>query len=316
MGEILRLPVDAPLPWEAAVVCVGNFDGLHRGHRAIVERALARAASDGLPAAALTFEPHPVKFLRPDKPQTMIFPYAERYRQLLAVGMRHVVVQRFDRTTATTDAADWVRATLVGALKARHIVVGFDFRFGAAAAGDAEMLVRTAEARGVGVEVVAEIDNGGLKVSSSRIRKAIGAGNVEAADHLLGRPFSIRGAVVEGRRRGRTLGFPTINLRTDWELWPAIGVYAGIATVNGRDYAAGISVGRKTTFGGDEELTIEAHLDGFDADVYGASVALHFLARIRDQETFATAEALVEKMREDMRVAVEVFQAFSGGLDR
>ncbi|MCC6157988.1 MAG: bifunctional riboflavin kinase/FAD synthetase [Deltaproteobacteria bacterium] len=314
MNDRLRVIGAAPSPGRACTVCVGNFDGLHLGHRSILARARELAGNHGEACVALTFEPHPLRVLRPEKVFAMIYPHAERYRQLAAAGMDAVAVEEFTRDTADTEPEAWIEGILLGALGAAHVVVGYDFRFGHMARGDAAMLQEYAATRGVQVEVMEPVASDGLKVSSSRIRRAIGAGDVETAARLLDRPFHVRGFVAVGAKRGRTLGFPTANLQTDWELIPANGVYAGIAVVDGTRVATGISVGTNPTFG-DDGRRIEAHLIDWSGDIYGCEISVHFLARLRDEIRFPNVEALVAQMRADIDTARTIAARHDGGLD-
>lgn len=314
MNDRLRVIGRALPPGRACTVCVGNFDGLHLGHRSIVARARELADTHGEACVALTFEPHPLRVLRPDKPLAMIFPHAERYRQLVAAGMDAVAVEAFTRETADTEPEAWIEGILLGALRAAHVVVGYDFRFGHMARGDAAMLKEYAATRDVRVEVMEPVASDGLKVSSSRIRRAIGAGDVETAARLLDRPFHVRGLVAVGAKRGRTLGFPTANLQTDWELIPANGVYAGIAVVDGTRVATGVSVGTNPTFG-DDGRRIEAHLIDWSGDIYGREISVHFLARLRDEIRFPNVDALVAQMHADIDAARTIAASFAGGLD-
>ncbi len=314
MNDRLRFVGAAPEPGQACTVCVGNFDGLHLGHRSILARARELADARGEACVALTFEPHPLRVLRPDKAFAMIYPHAERHRQLLGAGMDAVAVEAFTRETADTEPEAWIDGILLGALRAARVVVGYDFRFGRMARGDAAMLAEYAAAHGVDVEVMEPVASEGLKVSSSRIRRAIGAGDVETAARLLDRPFHVRGRVAVGAKRGRTLGFPTANLQTDWELIPANGVYAGIAVVDGARVATGVSVGTNPTFG-DEPRRIEAHLIDWSGDIYGREIAVHFLARLRDEARFPNVQALVAQMHADIDAARTIAANFTGGLD-
>lgn len=291
-------------------VAIGNFDGVHLGHRRLLEEAKALASARGAPAAVLTFEPHPAKVLSPDFAPPLIATAARKLRLLEDEGIDAVVVQSFDRAYARTSAEEFVRRDLVGALGARDVVVGYDFTFGKGRAGTPEVLARIA-AEDASVHVVPAFTRDSLVVSSSKIRELVLAGRVQPAADLLGRPFVIDGAVVPGRGRGRTIGIPTANVAADTELLPASGVYAVRVTVEGLPgtCAGGANIGRKPTFG-EEDLTVEVHLIGLDVDLYGRRMAVAFLERLRGEQRFASVDELVARIRGDLDESARVAAAF------
>lgn len=295
-GELL--PDDA----RGAVWAIGNFDGLHRGHQALFARARELAARSGTAAGVLTFSPHPARVLNPPLAPPLILTEEEREAGIAAAGMDLLCVLRFDRALASLSADDFARRVLVEGMGARGAVVGEGFRFGHRAAGTVEDLRRhVAE-----VAVVPPVTEGDLVCSSSKIRELVLAGKVEAAARLLGRPYQIAGKVVQGDMRGRTIGIPTANLETRRELLPKVGVYATRALLaDGRGFPSVTNIGLRPTFGG-QGVRIEAHLLGFDGDLYGQELRLDLVERVRDEMRFSSAEALVAQIHEDIAAARRV----------
>ncbi|HWV39399.1 MAG TPA: bifunctional riboflavin kinase/FAD synthetase [Vulgatibacter sp.] len=287
-------------------VAIGNFDGVHLGHRQLLAEAKALAAARGAPAVVLTFEPHPARVLSPEFAPPLIATMARKLRLLEDEGLDAVVIQPFDRAYAATSAEAFVRRDLVEALGARDIVVGFDFTFGRGRAGTPEALARLA-GEDAEVHVVPAYARDRLVVSSSKIRELVLAGRVAQAGELLGRPFIVDGRVVPGRGRGRTIGIPTANVDPATELLPAAGVYAVQAVVQGLEglFAGGANIGRKPTFG-EGELTVEVHLLGLEADLYGRDMAVAFLERLRGERRFPSVEELVGQIRLDLEQVREV----------
>jgi riboflavin kinase / FMN adenylyltransferase len=299
VSRIIRLSKEGNPGVAACVVAIGNFDGVHRGHRQILDRTLGEARKRNLPAAVVTFEPHPTKVLVPEKAIPLIVPYEERFRLLADYGVDYIAVQKFTKLVAKTPARKWVEDWLVEKLHARHVVLGYDFHFGHDAQGNAESMAQMGAELGFSMEQVRALIAHGKPISSSRIRRLVGAGEMGMVTDLLGAPFHMRGIVREGKRRGTALGFPTANLKTEWELVPARGVYACIAIVDGRRLMAGVNVGFNPTFG-EEALSIEAHIVGVDRPLYGEKLALHFIARLRDEKKFDGVEELKKQMTRDM----------------
>ncbi|MEW5742217.1 MAG: riboflavin biosynthesis protein RibF [Myxococcota bacterium] len=283
-----------------SALCLGNFDGVHRGHRALFDEARRHG-----PVVAVTFSPHPGKVLKPDLAPRCIATSARKLELLEEAGVSAAIVQPFSLEYAKTPPAAF-EAALFDGVKAGWVVVGHDFTYGAARAGTAETLERAARARGAGVSVVPAVTIDGVVVSSSKIREYILEGRVEAAALLLGRPFDLDGAVVPGAGRGRTIGFPTANIDTPNELRPAAGVYAvrvrEQADRPGPWFGAAANIGVKPTFGG-TEVTIEAHLFDFDGDLYGKRVRVQFLERLRAEKRFGSASELAGQIARDLEAA-------------
>ena len=296
-------------------VTVGNFDGVHLGHAAIVARLLEAGRRLGLPTAAFTFDPHPARILRPDTPPAPLSTPDRRARLLLDLGVDAVLVQPVDRAFLTLTAADFYRRVLRGDVGAAAIVEGPDFRFGADRGGDLRLLESLGAEDGVEVITVAPLAVGGEAVSSSRIRRLIGAGEIEAARSLLTAPYRVEGLVVHGQARGRTLGFPTANLDGIATLLPAAGVYAGVAhparSATGAgggsrsSWPAAIHIGPNVTFGA-TGVTVEVHCIGFDGDLYGQRLDVDFLARLRDTRRFDSLDDLKAQLASDVARASAV----------
>ena len=288
-----------PARWTRPAVAVGNFDGVHRGHQALVAAAVEAAATRRADAVVLTFDPHPARVVAPEAAPGALMTLDQKAAALERLGVAGLAVLPFTPEVARAGPGEFADAVLRGALDAGAVIIGDNFRFGHGRAGDAATL------RGLGFDVVevAPVLHGGERVSSSRIRRALAEGDVGLAGALLGRPYLVEGRVVRGEGRGRTLGIPTANLEPRNETLPALGVYAAWAWPEGaRARPAVVNVGRRPTFGAGA-VSVEAHLPGFAGDLYGRGFGLSFVARIRGEEKFAGPEALVARIREDIAAA-------------
>jgi len=284
-------------------VAVGNFDGVHRGHRALVAAAISRARAEGGAAVVLTFDPHPARVLRPLEAPAALTTLAQKEELVAGLGIDRLAVLPFDARLAGLAPAAFAREVLAEALAARHVVVGESFRFGRGRLGDARSLEALGASLGFGVEVVPPVLHRGLPISSSRVREALVRGEVSEALELLGRPHFVDGTVVRGDGRGRTLGIPTANLAPDEQILPARGVYAARCRVaSGTWQPAVVNVGERPTFGGGR-VTLEAHLLDFGGDLYDTRVRLAFQERLRGEERFESAGALVARIQQDIRAA-------------
>ncbi len=290
-------------------VAIGVFDGVHLGHRALVARLgeLARAA--GARALAATFDPTPIQVLAPGAPPSGLSEADERARLLHDAGADDVVVLRFTPEFATLSAEAFV-SRLRSAGDVRCVVVGPDFQFGHDREGDVPLLHGLGREHGFAVEVVPPIDHGGRIVSSTRIRNALARGDVEEAAELLGRPYRVRGRIVPGERRGRGLGFPTVNLAPPGErLLPRDGIYAMWVTVGDERHPAAGSLGVRPTFGGGGERRLEAYILDFEGDLYGETAEAAFVKRLRDEERFASAHELAEQIARDVEATRQALRA-------
>lgn len=294
-----------------SVVTIGNFDGVHRGHRTLIARTTAEATQRGARAVALTFDPHPAAVLRPDAVPAALQSLEERTALLRESGCDEVVVVPFDAAFAAQGPEEFVDRLLVDRLAAELVVVGTNFRFGRAAAGDVALLIALGEQRGFGVEAIGLVDLGDGPVSSSALRSQLAAGDVEVVARGLGRPFSLTGEVVHGEGRGRTIGIPTANVAVaEGRVLPADGVYACWAgSEGGGRTPAVVNVGWRPTFAGTSR-SVEAHLLVDDGpDLYGQRLTLEFVARVRGEQRFEGSEALVARIHEDIRMARELLLA-------
>lgn len=294
-----------------SVVTIGNFDGVHRGHRTLIARTTAEATQRGARAVALTFDPHPAAVLRPDAVPAALQSLEERTALLRESGCDEVVVVPFDAAFAAQGPEEFVDRLLVDRLAAELVVVGTNFRFGRAAAGDVALLIALGEQRGFGVEAIGLVDLGDGPVSSSALRSQLAAGDVEVVARGLGRPFSLTGEVVHGEGRGRTIGIPTANVAVaEGRVLPADGVYACWAgSEGGGRTPAVVNVGWRPTFAGTSR-SVEAHLLVDDGpDLYGQRLTLEFVARVRGEQRFEGTEALVARIHEDIRMARELLLA-------
>ncbi len=301
---------EVPSDWGACVATIGEFDGVHRGHQRVVERAREIARTRRLPVVAITFDPHPDEVIRPGSHPPLLTTGRRRAELLSGLGTNAVCVLPFTLEFSRLSPDEFVRVALSERLHAVAVVVGENFRFGHKAAGDVRLLAQLGEKYDFTAEGVPLLVNDGVTISSTYIRTQLAAGDVIAAARALGRPHRVEGVVVRGHMRGRGLGFPTANLETrPHTATPADGVYAGWLTSLGLDgseqsrWPAAISVGTNPTFGiGDR--TVEAHaLDRDDLDLYGAHAAIDFGARLRGTERFGSVEALVTQMHEDVAQA-------------
>lgn len=287
------------------VVTIGNFDGVHRGHRALVDRTVAAAADRGVRAVALTFDPHPAAVLRPDDVPLALQSIDERVEALRSHGLDDVDVVTFDTALAALPPEAFVADVLVARHAPQLVVVGENFRFGHRAEGDVARLGMLGGEHGFAVEAVGLVDAGDGVVSSSALRALLAAGDLDAVTRGLGRRFTLGGEVVPGDGRGRTIGIPTANVAVDaGRALPADGVYACWATPEGEGRVpAVVNVGWRPTFDGTSR-TVEAHLLVDDGpDLYGRRLTLAFVARIRGEERFDGPEALVARIGEDVRAA-------------
>ena len=302
-----------------AVVAIGKFEGVHRGHQRILTRLTEEASRRDAVSAVFTFTNNPLSYLAPDRCPRAVMSPEQRREALRAFGVEKVVMVPFDEALANLSPEAFVDEYLVGELRAEHIIVGDDFRFGVNASGNPAVLETLGQTRGFTVEVIGEVADPELgRISSTRIREALTEGDIDEAVKLLGHPHRVRGTVVHGDARGRDLGFPTANLGpkpgsdTVEGFIPADGVYAGIATVDGKTYTAAISVGNNPTFTPDADSRVEAFLLDMSEDIYGKEIELRFIHRIRPMLTFTGIEELLEAMHEDVRITRELVSVSPG----
>lgn len=290
---------DLPSDFRAGAVTIGNFDGVHRGHAQLLKRLVARAAEFDGPAVVFTFEPHPVRLLRPlEAPAPLT--WVNRKAELLArLNVDVVIAFPTTREFLSLTPEAYFRQVVCDQLKTRAIVEGPNFFFGKARAGTTETLQKLCQQHGVTLDIVAPIEQDGAFVSSSRVRAAIAAGDVDLANEMLTQPYRIRGMVTHGAGRGRKIGFPTANLSAVDTLLPGPGVYAGRTLWDGDEKLAAINIGPNPTFG-EHSLKVEVHLLDFKESIYGEALEVDFLCRLRDVQSFGSLEQLQEQLNRDI----------------
>ncbi len=291
----------------APIATIGNFDGLHRGHRAILERVLARARETGGSGLLVTFDPHPLAVLAPDRAPRMITTRRQKLALLEEAGLDFVLILPFTMELASVEPETFVKTHLAAGLGVKEVYVGANFNFGRGRAGDADLLVRLCGDLGIRAEKVGEVRSLGSPISSSRIRRAVLSGEVELARDLLGRPFAIEGIVVHGAGRGAGLGFPTANLNPLQDLIPQDGVYVTETVVDGLPRQSATNIGTRPTFA-DATHAVETHLLDGKPDLYERPIEVRFLARLRPELKFDSPQALVEQVRRDVERAREFFR--------
>ncbi len=284
--------------FRAPVLALGNFDGVHRGHQAILERLVAEARRLGGEAVVMTFAPHPEAVLRPGSKLRLLSGTRDKIERIAAAGIDVLLLQRFNRRFAAISAEDFFRSYLVGRIGVAKIVAGYRVGFGHARRGDARMLERLGREAGVEVAIVGPIEVEGYQVSSSAIRRFVERGEMELAAKLLGRPHSLSGRVVRGEGRGATLGFPTANVGGTRGLMPPAGVYAVRVEVSGKEYNGIANLGTKPTFGG-ERPGLEAHIFDFEGDLYGRRIRVSFISYLRQEAAFPSPQALARQIAAD-----------------
>ncbi len=298
-------------PLQGAVLAIGNFDGVHRGHRAVIAAALARARALRRPAAALTFEPHPAAVLRPAEPLFRLTDEMAKLRLLAATRLDGAIVLKFDPALAALSPEEFVSRILVGRYALAGAAIGFDFHFGKNRMGSPVFLVAEGEKRGFAADVLPPLQDEGRPVSSGTIRAALAAGRVVEAAELLGYPWFVSGLVIPGDKRGRDLGYPTANLKLDPACGLKHGIYAVRVGLGERRYDAVASFGRRPMFDNGEPL-LEVFLFDFDGDLYGKAIDVAFLAWIRHEMKFDSVDSLVRQMGEDSARAREALARSSG----
>jgi len=301
--EQVRLDTLSPRGWPAVSVTVGNFDGVHRGHQALVGEAVSAAREASGTAVVLTFDPHPSRVLSPERALTSLMTVDQKAEMLAGLGADRLAVLPFTREVSEKSPEAFAREVLVQALGARQVVVGTNFRFGRGREGDVAGLTALGGSLGFAVRAVAPVWHREAPISSSRVREALARGEVAPAREMLGRPFFVDGVVTRGEGRGRGLGIPTANLDVVNETLPRAGVYAcRVGLPDGAERAAVANLGRRPTFGG-EATTLEAHLLDFEGDLYGHRLRMAFLERLRDERRFPGPDALVAQIRADIAEA-------------
>jgi riboflavin kinase/FMN adenylyltransferase len=295
----LTLAGGIPESLQGSIVALGNFDGFHLGHQAVVGRAIQRAFHERRPVIVATFDPHPVRFFKPDVPPFRLTSLDQREALFAHAGADAMLVFQFDKALAVTSSEDFVSEVLAGQIRAAGVVTGDDFTFGRGRKGDVLMLRRLGEENGIVAETVPPVLLGTTRISSGRIREALQTGDLATATRLLSRDFAVEGVVQSGDRRGRELGYPTANMTLGDYQRPRYGIYAVRVTLDdGSEHPGVASLGVRPTFEPPQEL-LETHLLDFAGDLYGRKIEVALHAFIRDEKKFDDIEALVAHMRED-----------------
>lgn len=306
-----RVDGAAPIPAHLAggIVALGNFDGFHLGHQAVVGAAVARARAEGRPALVATFDPHPIRYFRPDAAPFRLTTLDQRERLFAAAGVDAMVVFRFDEELAALSAEDFVQARLRAALRVGGVVTGEDFTFGRARSGDVTSLRAWGRAHGFSTDAVAPVMLDGETISSSRIRAALIAGDPETAARLLTRPYTLQGVVQHGDKLGRTIGYPTANLDMGEYLRPAYGIYAVRGRLDdGRVLDGAANLGIRPQFDPPKEL-LEPHFFDFDGDLYGQRLTVELIDYLRPEAKFDSLDALVTQMDTDCLRARQILSS-------
>ncbi|SEE49523.1 riboflavin kinase / FMN adenylyltransferase [Rhizobiales bacterium GAS191] len=311
---VLHDPHALPEALARPVVAIGNFDGLHRGHRAVIDMTLALAHRLGRPSAVLTFEPHPRDFFRPGSPVFRLTPLIEKTIIAERLGLDALIALSFDAGMAGMEASAFIEEWLVRRLRIAAVIVGTDFRFGAKRTGTSQMLASEGARLSFEVEILPEVAMEGGRVSSSAVRQALEAGDIAQASEFLGHRWFVAGEVLHGEKRGRELGFPTANLRLDAACRLRHGIYAVRVLIEGRVHEAVASFGRRPTFDNGAPL-LEVFVFDFEGNLYGRSLTVEFVAWLRGEEKFASVEALVAQMHEDVLEARRCLREASPGAD-
>jgi riboflavin kinase / FMN adenylyltransferase len=312
---IIRDTTPAPAIPKGTVVAMGNFDGVHLGHRAVIAAALQMGRAHGRPALAVTFEPHPRRFFSPSTPQFRLTDETAKLRLLAGTGLAGAVVMTFDKARAETTAQDFVHHDLIERLGVSGIAVGYDFHFGKGRVGSPSLLVNEAPRLGIEVDVQPHVDIAERPVSSSAIRVALAEGQIEDATAMLGGPWFVSGLVIHGEKRGRDLGYPTANIRLDNNCGLKHGIYAVRVGHGNERFDAVASFGRRPTFDNGAPL-LEIFLFDFKGDLYGKTLDVAFIGFIREELKFESVEALVRHMDEDSARARAALAAAPGAFPK
>ncbi|MCF8054277.1 MAG: bifunctional riboflavin kinase/FAD synthetase [Deltaproteobacteria bacterium] len=311
---MIRSLAEVPPAICGGVATIGNFDGVHRGHHALLERVRKIATQQNLPALAITFEPHPKSVLNPQRhPFYLLTTLEEKISLLQEAGITALLVIPFDESFAAMTATGFVEEVLVRQLALRHLVIGHDYAFGRNKSGNEELLRRFANQQAFELQVLgAHKIAAGIVVSSSTIRQAVMDGDLPQATTMLGRFYSVSGEVIRGEGRGRQIGFPTANISSNKLLLPPRGVYATFVTVNGARFKGALNIGLNPTFGG-TSTSVEVFILDFNDDIYGSKVQVEFIKRIRNEKAFSSVADLVKQIALDVSAVKNMVMPYSHG---
>ena len=310
--DVIHFPEDPRPPrWSHPVLALGNFDGVHRGHRKILDRVRRVASEHGATSVVMTFDPHPPRVVRPDKAPPLLMTTAQKLEAIEAAGVQGTAIVRFTPELSKWDPETFVRAVLVDWLHVSEVWVGANFLFGRDRAGTFTLL-RTLGARfGFNAEKIDPVRYKDFVVSSTRVRRLVNEARVDEAGALLGHQYFIDGTVVQGDRRGRTIGFPTANVSTANELLPPHGVYATTVSLDGLVYPSVTNIGVRPTVDQSGRVSIETHIFGLNRDLYGAPIRVGFVQRLRDERAFDSLDALKHQIQADCDRARVLFERLS-----
>ncbi|HZT76006.1 MAG TPA: bifunctional riboflavin kinase/FAD synthetase [Vicinamibacterales bacterium] len=310
--DVIHFPDDPrPARWVHPVLALGNFDGLHRGHRKILDRVTRVAGEHGATPVVMTFDPHPPRVVRPDKAPPLLMTKTQKLEAIGEAGIQGAAIVRFTHELSTWDPETFVRTVLVEWLHVSEVWVGANFLFGHDRAGNFSLLRSLGARYGFRAEKIDPVRYKDFVVSSTRVRRLVSEGRVDEAGALLGHQYFIDGLVMHGDERGRTIGFPTANLCTENELLPPHGVYATTARIGGVVYPSVTNVGVRPTVDDSGRTVVETHVFHFDRDVYGATLRIGFVQRLRDERRFESVEALKEQIAADVHRARVLFDRLS-----
>lgn len=310
--KIIKNIYDLKHPFEKAVVTIGNFDGVHKGHQAILHQVIEKAEAIGGTSVAVTFEPHPIRVLKKNGQPPLITLYEQKTELIAQTGIDVLICILFNEAFSAVSARQFVEDILVRRIGTRAIIIGEDYAFGRNREGNVAFLRECGQAHGFDVIVaqwISDTFHAGERISSTRVREVVMAGNIEEAWHLLGRHYQVSGKVVSGRNRGgRLLGFPTANILLHDELCPKSGVYAVTVACKGSKYKGVANIGYSPTFG-DNLFTVEVHILDFNDDIYNEPIRVNFIRRIRDEARFENIEALTRQITKDIATARDILSS-------
>ncbi len=295
-------------PLASSVLTIGNFDGVHLGHQVLLKRVVELAQRASVPSVVMTFEPHPVKVLHPDRKLTRIFDFDDQRKCLELAGIDLMVVEPFSREFSQVGAERYLNEWIYRPFCPRDVIVGYDFSFGSERKGSIDFLRLRAAELGIHIEVIPPVKVDGEICSSTRIRQSLETGDVELANKLLGRLFYVEGLVERGAGRGRTIGIPTANLRSNAETLPQQGVYAAFAVTRTGRFKCVVNIGSNPTFVHAGHVTVEAHILDFDLDLYGEHLKLEFVSRLRSEKKFSGVDELIAQIRCDVEAGRKVLR--------
>lgn len=289
---------------QGCVLTIGNFDGLHLGHRTVINKLAAQGRALNLPVVVMTFEPQPLEYFLGENAPSRLMRLREKVISCQQLPVDHLLVVKFNRSFANYDAERFIDELLIQRLNVKHLVVGDDFHFGKARRGNFALLKEHGQRHGFTVEDTGSYLLDGLRISSTAIRDALGIGDLATAETMLGQRYSVCGRVSHGDQRGRTIGYPTANIQLFRKNTPVNGVFAVTMTgLDGNEYPGIANVGTRPTFAGSSKAVLETHLFDFDKDIYGHYVEVHFVKKIRDEQRFASLEALTAQIHKDVQAA-------------